>query len=615
MITFYEITLEGFGSIVNKLKYRFNNAGLTIIRGKNGAGKTTIFSALMWVLKGKSLKEKSSISTWESLQTESYQGTRVKVYFEKDGKHYVIYRHQNYKGKTKGQKGANTIMIFVDGEEEPCRDKVDAQKFIDDVLGFSYDLFRSTIIFGQRMKRLIQEDGPMKKKILEEAFEVGFLTVAKTKAEEKQKELYQEKNEKEREILVLQGKQSVFETEERSILGQISLIKQHDETDRARIRDAYHEIVARIKQIKQELPSEDSIADAERQHLESLEKRKVYKDLESQFMVAGFRVASAEGAALTIQNQINTYEYDLENIPKTCKACGQQILEQRINIVKLKIQQSIDECKAKSLQAIEEVSKAKRRVKRLKSEISEAENPDTSASDNYVRLKEKRRGIKATLKNLKETRERLEAEMEIPSDSAKIDELKSQLDTIKSNHLADKLRLSEAQEELNKVLASLETYSWVIKDALSNSGIKAMIFDNMLSSINQRLLHYSSRMGVEVKMGINLASAHKDLYIQVLKNNQEIPYADFSGGQKQLIDVFIAFAVHDVITLEKNVNVLLIDEVFESLDQDNIELVSSFISEKSKSKSIHLITHLKDFEQSHANIVNLELVEGSSTLI
>ena len=112
MIIFHDIAIEGFGSIGKKLKYRFSNTGLTVLRGKNGAGKTTIFSALMWGLKGKTLKEKSSVTTWENIQPVDYRGTRVKVYFEKDGttiehKHTKTFKEQKYlciNGPLEGQK-------------------------------------------------------------------------------------------------------------------------------------------------------------------------------------------------------------------------------------------------------------------------------------------------------------------------------------------------------------------------------------------------------------------------------------------------------------------------------------------------------------------------------
>lgn len=55
MIEFKKIIIEGFCSI-GTLELPLNNNGITIIKGANGLGKTTIFSALVWVLYGKTLK-------------------------------------------------------------------------------------------------------------------------------------------------------------------------------------------------------------------------------------------------------------------------------------------------------------------------------------------------------------------------------------------------------------------------------------------------------------------------------------------------------------------------------------------------------------------------------
>ena len=57
MIEFKKIIIEGFCSI-GTLELPLNNNGITSIKGANGLGKTTIFSALVWVLYGKTLKQR-----------------------------------------------------------------------------------------------------------------------------------------------------------------------------------------------------------------------------------------------------------------------------------------------------------------------------------------------------------------------------------------------------------------------------------------------------------------------------------------------------------------------------------------------------------------------------
>ena len=47
------------------------------------------------------------------------------------------------------------------------------------------------------------------------------------------------------------------------------------------------------------------------------------------------------------------------------------------------------------------------------------------------------------------------------------------------------------------------------------------------------------------------------------------------------------------------------DELFESLDKSNIEIMSELIQDKSRDKSLFLITHRSEFTPTNANIINI----------
>ena len=77
MIQFTKLNIEGFCSIPN-LSLDLNTTGITIIRGVNGEGKSSIFSALVWGLYGKTPKDVSDVNTWEKLRKKDI-GTEQSV--------------------------------------------------------------------------------------------------------------------------------------------------------------------------------------------------------------------------------------------------------------------------------------------------------------------------------------------------------------------------------------------------------------------------------------------------------------------------------------------------------------------------------------------------------
>lgn len=178
MIQFGNIIIDGFCSI-SHLELNLSSKGITVIRGATGDGKTTILSALVWGVYGKNLKGKSDVNTWEKYRPKSYQGTKVEIYFGKNGKTHKITRCLKYKGEVNGAKGKDRLIYEIDAVEVQEKNKGEIQALIIADLGMSYSLFMNSVLFGQGMKRLIQESSSDKKELFEEIFELEYISKAR----------------------------------------------------------------------------------------------------------------------------------------------------------------------------------------------------------------------------------------------------------------------------------------------------------------------------------------------------------------------------------------------------------------------------------------------------
>ncbi len=185
-----DITVEGFRSVVRPLTFSLDKRGFNLLRGDNGSGKTSIIEAIPWTLYGINLKNTLSeqVISWEEVRTAAFRGTRGIINVESDGKEYKIARHINFKGETEGLKGGDKLMVFEDGKLIGTGKK-EMQEFIDNLLGVNSKVFLNSVLFGQRMKRLIESDGKDKRQLFEELFDVEWIDLIKQEASEDKKTL------------------------------------------------------------------------------------------------------------------------------------------------------------------------------------------------------------------------------------------------------------------------------------------------------------------------------------------------------------------------------------------------------------------------------------------
>ena len=181
-LSFSKINIEGFSSI-QELSLQLNLGVTIIINGPNGMGKSTIFASLVWGLYGKNLKQSSSVLTWKRYQPKDYSGVKVEVYFSNKGHLYKVIRCQKYtKNLEDGVKGGDRLLVYCDAELKDIKGKIPTQDFINSVLGFDYSVFINSVMFGQGLKRLIQETNADKKKLFDEIFNLNFIQLAKEEA-------------------------------------------------------------------------------------------------------------------------------------------------------------------------------------------------------------------------------------------------------------------------------------------------------------------------------------------------------------------------------------------------------------------------------------------------
>ena len=568
MIQFGNIIIEGFCSIPY-LELNLGSKGITVIRGATGEGKTTILSALVWGAYGKNLKGKSDVNTWEKYRPKNYNGTKVEIYFGKDGKTHKITRCLKYKGEVNGAKGKDRLIYEIDAVEVSEKNRGEIQALINADLGMSYSLFMNSILFGQGMKRLIQESSSDKKELFEEIFELEYISKARDIAKGYYTEALREYNE-------ISQKYSSSKEKKQSIQRMLDDLKKQ-------ANHVKNDLSSRVKVLEKKL---SLLAKAKKEN--ELKETVTYKNRIEQ------RIQEARDNQKELLNKIND-----------AKKKTRVSLEEFIGvIIKLLKRGDIKN----SLKRLMEVKKAFGDIERLQDKCSKLADKISNYRDKLEELRDQEYEANKVQRDIDLTHveiKKLLSEKRAGVNLGLIKKYKTQLSTI-----SDKLQSIESEMEEKR--AKVDNYKWVMDDPLGNRGIKAFLFESSLDILNETLESYSEVLGFSILFYVDIQGVKKDFNTQIIMDGIEVSYEELSGGQKTLVNIAMAFAMNEVMTKAKGINIAFLDEVFENLSSEYVDLVIGLIRKIYKDKTLYLISHQESLPIPNARVLTVTRERGLS---
>lgn len=568
MIQFGNIIIEGFCSIPY-LELNLGSKGITVIRGATGEGKTTILSALVWGAYGKNLKGKSDVNTWEKYRPKNYNGTKVEIYFGKDGKTHKITRCLKYKGEVNGAKGKDRLIYEIDAVEVSEKNRGEIQALINADLGMSYGLFMNSILFGQGMKRLIQESSSDQKDLFEEIFELEYISKARDIAKGYYTEALREYNE-------ISQKYSSSKEKKQSIQRMLDDLKKQ-------ANHVKNDLSSRVKVLEKKL---SLLAKAKKEN--ELKETVTYKNHIEQ------RIQEARDNQKELLNKIND-----------AKKKTRVSLEEFIGvIIKLLKRGDIKN----SLKRLMEVKKAFGDIERLQDKCSKLADKISNYRDKLEELRDQEYEANKVQRDIDSTHveiKKLLSEKRAGVNLGLIKKYKTQLSTI-----SDKLQSIESEMEEKR--AKVDNYKWVMDDPLGNRGIKAFLFESSLDILNETLESYSEVLGFSILFYVDIQGVKKDFNTQIIMDGIEVSYEELSGGQKTLVNIAMAFAMNEVMTKAKGINIAFLDEVFENLSSEYVDLVIGLIRKIYKDKTLYLISHQESLPIPNARVLTVTRERGLS---
>ena len=196
------LTMSAFGSYagVQEIDFTKIHSGLFLITGDTGAGKTTIFDAIMYALYDRTSGGRRDGNMMRSQYASEDTDTYVEYVFSYRGQEYTVRRNPEYLrvGKRRKADGslryvketAKVSLLLPDGREYQGKKRETDQK-IQEIIGLDAGQFTQIAMIAQGdFLKLLHAESKERKKIFSQIFQTQIYWRIQEALKEKGKDLY-----------------------------------------------------------------------------------------------------------------------------------------------------------------------------------------------------------------------------------------------------------------------------------------------------------------------------------------------------------------------------------------------------------------------------------------
>lgn len=421
----------------------------------------------------------------------------------------------------------------------PDKRKVD--EFIEEELSkIPFSVFCNTISLSfDDFKSFVNLSKDDKRKIVDRIFGIDILSDMRAKVKESMKEI---KSESDLLELAISRGESSIETYSQ----QLSSLKEKLTEKKQKLEE---DLVSSISEKQAEFDAHLAKISDFKEKLDSINKESKQADEELTKLKNGIR---------DLKSKVEAYS------KKRCPHCLNDLHSETSLEVKNKIEEKINELSS-SLPEKQALSSD------LNSQITDLllEKGDLDST---------KYSIQAELGSLKKSL----------AESQKKDESDDSSETISNIIKNAKKQLEEDKTSLSQ-LSDKKSLYFSLDDLLSDSGIKKSMIDKIIPTLNSRIHEISEKL--EFKFSFEFDSEF-DPHITYL--GLDISPESLSSGQRKKMNLIVLLAFIEIIKMKHNqMNVMFLDEIFSSLDKNNVYKAISILKEYAKkyNMTIFVVSH------------------------
>ena len=166
--------------------------------------------------------------------------------------------------------------------------------------------------------------------------------------------------------------------------------------------------------------------------------------------------------------------------------------------------------------------------------------------------------------------------------------------------IEDKKKVSEDNSLSSK---EKEVYYKELQKILGEDGVKKNIISNIISPINKFIDENLKKIGLQYTVVLD-----ETFTAEIKHLNEVIDHDTLSSGENKMINIIILIAYLKLIRTKKHINILFLDEVFATIDVDNIQKILDLFKVFATEYKINifLIHHAVLNKESFDRIIHIE---------
>lgn len=617
-----EIEAKNFRSYSHLKVSLENYRGLTLLSADNGSGKSSIYFALLYALYGKC---PDGTKADEVIKHGSKGGTFTRVSLEINGKDYEVTRYR------KDKEYKNKVILTCNGEDITLSTDKETNDKIIDILGFKEDTLLNSLVFSpEQLNTFINATDKTKKAMLEDLTNIAVYRKAYALVKEDLKEAQEslsKAQEEQQHIIDLGNYQKALEEQ----------WKQNKATLEGQ-KKKYLDYLSQTDQatLEKEVASQTDLVDHNKQALLTLNNQidKLGINTTAPHLNEYNQARSLADRKYNVQkhtyNQLQDIFIQLKKVQNTpnaiCSLCGNVLDAQHKQVEITNLTKQLKEGKQQYLFQKEEYNQAEDKAQQVKVIVNQEQASAKESLNKLNQLNNQKEKINAQMRQatlaLQQAQQRLSQYEEAQVELSRL----NQQTIEKPRGLATDYhsQLIKTQEQVNQIKSQLDKLN-KLENIYSDRGVKALALNQVIPFLNDHLAKALDILTNELQVQITSQTQTKtgavknkiDLLINTPNKGKKL-YSELSSGEKRRVGISLNLAFMAFLQTQiGGTNLVVLDELFDNLDQTGVDEVVELLSKISNNDMVVLvISHNPDlkYNDSFDNIININDNNGKLEL-